>query len=489
MLQSIANSPVRTGKTTGWPPAAQTRLPALSSPQGDLVRLRFAGYTSAEKKKLLASAPVIFTDGANPGMVAASQTQASRLIREAALSALKEGQLAYAPKVKGPLAEGWGGAAIVESAPGQHIKLTDSNINYRTDIKICAEQNLLDRIIKYPAVLTGKKPQIKLMTNILYNFDQDRYHNKHLVPCDSCLDTMQAVYLNRPGLLSPETLISSVVTENINGKKRVLIEVRPLKALLPMMGKTQPSFPTVPIAGMPIETSDAARKLMAQRQQAPISDEHIRSAMQQALIGFAESVLHRKSERSNEYLGTGLMIYPDTPGGQPMFSHGSSLHIKNSEPAYPELDALNNLLTSQPGTSEYEQLQAILQNPALIEEKSRPVVNRHLKDKKEMKPLAENLAMLGFVHRQNDQPRPRLLGLMRSAAGGKDFLVGLIRDNRIQVLSSSDLLPIQYKDSRQPQPASKASRQGLFSRVRTWFSETFRAILARLRSWFGRGPS
>jgi hypothetical protein len=453
------------------------------------IPVRFAGFSPEQKKTILKTAPIAFVGGADYRVLADTPEKAAAQVRAAALKAMGEAQLASHPRVKGPLAEGWGGAALVQVDSGEKILLADSNISYRTDIKICAEQNLLDRIIKHPSVLASGKPEIKLISNILFNFEDRRYHNRHLTPCNACLDAFQAVMLSRGGLLTGDTLITSVTSQEQDGQLQYLLEVRPLKALLPMVDNRQHSFPGSSIPSLPVTLSPSATALLQKRQACPMTDAHIRETMQRALAGFAESALNKRSARGEEYLGTGLMLYPDLPGSEPVLETGSSLHIKNSEPLYAELDALSNARNIKPGTLAHEHLQHTLQAPALVEELTRPHPDSHLKDKRKMPPLVEGLAMVGFVHRQNDQPRPKLLGLLKDAAGGRDFLVGLIEQGVIKVYAAQEFLPIQYKDHREPSqgmllqnPPSAAASIGIFIRQAWAWLRGLLCNIFRLRS-------
>jgi hypothetical protein len=491
MLSALPTSSLNAPSGLASKPSRHVKPPVMHYARASMERLalpvRFGGLSAAQKEAILKSAPVTFVAGSDYRALGETPRQAAEQVRMTALKALKEAQLACHPKVKGPLAEGFGGAALVQAGSGGNILLADSNINYRADIKICAEQNLLDRIIKHPAVLAADKPEIKLISNILCDFDAERYRNRHLTPCNGCLDAFQAVMLSRSGLLSGNTLVASIVSQEQNGQPQTLIEVRPLKDLLPMADKLHHSFPESGIGALPVNLSASATALLQARQAQPVTDAQIRETMQRALAGFAESALHKRSARGGEYLGTGILIYPDLPGAEPVFETGSSLHVKNSEPLYPELDALSNARNIKPGTSASEHLQSALQTPWLVEELTRPQPGSHLQDKRTMPPLAEGLAMVGFVHRQADQPRPKLLGLLKDAAGGRDFLVGVIDQDVIKVYAASEFLPIQYKDHREPAPGltvGKSPRQK--HPLRVFLAETWVRLKNWLRNILGR---
>ena len=440
-------------------------MPALRKPVADSFKLRFAGapdaaparLTDTQKMALLKTAPVDFVDGADFKALADTPEEATRLARQAMISAFKEAMLAGEPGVRGPLPEGWGAAAIVsagEDDQKKQLRLSDSNINFRTDIKMCAEQNLLDRIVKSPAVrrdkAAGHQPEVSLLANVLQNFDDARYQDSFLTPCNTCLDTFQAVMKDRPGLLTRSTLIASLsVKAREDGKPAVRLELRPLKKFLPASGLLGPSFSTTPLEQMDVVYTASAKKLMAQRQHAKIEDAQVRDTLKAAMSGFAASAQNGWSARGGEYVGVGLLRYPDAPDATPKVTQGSSLHIKNSEPQYAELAALSAAIQHDADVK-----------PALdstdpnalddLEKLTRPQKDSHLKSKESMPPLAGGLSMVGFVHRLPDQPRPRLLGLLMDAARQDDFLVTQIRNDRIVVLTASQLLPIQYKSKRSP---------------------------------------
>ncbi len=467
-------------------PPAQLRFipkPQQAVTSSERLNLRFGALSVADKQHIVTNAPVIFTDGADYRTLATSEQEATRMVRQLSLQALGQAEIAYHPKVKGPLAEGFGAAALVQTAPGQTVTLADSNINERIDIKICAEQNLMDQVVKHPQVRQADNPRTLLLSNILFNFENLRYNHCHLTPCTTCLDLFQSISLTRKDLLNPDTLVASIAVDHPPDEApNYALEVRPMRALLPMAHQWEPSFPSQNIMTLPVHYSSGAQQLIQKRQAAPIDDAQIRETMQQALTGFAESAITGKSARNREYLGVGLMRYPDQTGATPHYSSGSSLHIKNSEPLYPELDALSRLMTVQPDTPEAEQLQASLNDPRLLETLTAPVKDSHLRNKNKMPPLQAGLAMVGFVHRQHDQPRPKLLGLLKDAVGGQPMLVGLIRPDGIHVMSSSDILPIQYKGHRTsilpPIPNTKAARLSRWQRFRA----SLRALLVKLFS-------